>query len=142
MYNAYEMSDSMMKCKIKMTRKSKKDVSDKFAGTYIGDVVNKDDCLCFRYTEFDTGARCFVLYEDDEVTIKRTAETRSKLVLNDAKETVAEIVTPYGEMEMKIRTYDVTRHANSLHVCYSLVEGNDETDIIDITWEIMKEGIS
>ena len=66
MYNAYEMSDSMMKCKIKMTRKSMKDISDRFTGTYIGDVVNKENCLCFRYTEFDTGARCFVLYEDDE----------------------------------------------------------------------------
>lgn len=142
MYNAYEMSDSMMKCKIKMTRKSMKDISDRFTGTYIGDVVNKENCLCFRYTEFDTGARCFVLYEEDEVTIKRTGETRSKLVLRENQDTVAEITTPYGEMGMNVRTSDITRIGNSLHVCYAFVEGNEETDIIDITWEIMKEGIS
>lgn len=142
MYNAYEMSDNMMKCKIKMTRISMKDISDRTTATYIGDVVNKDDCLCFRYTEFDSGARCFVLFEKDEVTIKRTAETRSKLVLNEIKQTSVEIVTPYGNMEVPIRTSEITRKANSLHVCYSLIEDNNESDVIDITWEIMKEGIS
>lgn len=141
MYNAYEMSDSMMKCKVEMTRKSKND-NKAFSATYVGDMVSKEQRLCFRYNESDTGAHCLVLYENDEVTIKRDGETRSELRLNYKHNSVAEIITPYGQMNMVVHTHSIERKANALRVYYSLCEGNEEIDRIDITWNLMKEGIS
>lgn len=142
MYNAYEMSDCMMKCKVLMTRVSKNEATGITQHTFIGNIVNKENRLCFRYVETDSKAHCLVLYENDEVTIKRDGETRSNMHLIENQNCVAEIITPFGQMDVTVRANKIVRKSNSLHVSYSLVEGDDVIDNIDITWQFIKEDIN
>ena len=125
-----------------MRRVDKLDSHNNLTEINICDMVNKLERLAFRYNETSTNAHCFIIYEDGVATIKREGEVKSELRLIAKEKTTAKVITPYGEMDMQIYTYDIQKTVDMFRVDYAIIENEKVVSRFDINWTFQFHDLS
>lgn len=99
-----------------------------------------DDYELLTYKEADDVLVKVYLYED-YMQIHRHGEIKSKLSFKVNQTTKNLLITPYGDMEIELFTYNYRYEKNKIILEYDILSSNEEKDGYRIEF-IVEEGVS
>lgn len=89
-----------------------------------------------KYKESEENAFHFVTFSTETVSLERKCDISSITVLNNGKWGHTTVHSPYGDMEMKTKTYIITKEEDKWVVEYSVFSESEEVLHQRLVWDI------
>lgn len=121
-----------MKVKVKLIQYNLLDNEEKIIAD--GNAILEKNIL--KYKENDTSAFHFVEFQEELVKLERKCDISSITILNNGKWGHTTVMSPYGNMEMKTKTYSILRNDYEWIVEYSIYSQNEEVVRQKLVWNI------
>ena len=87
-----------------------------------------------KYKENKENAFHFVTFSTEHVNLERKSDISSITVLNNGKWGHSTVKSPYGDMEMKTKTYNISMKEREWSVEYSVFSGKEEVLHQKLLW--------
>ncbi len=87
-----------------------------------------------KYKENKENAFHFVTFTSETVRLERKCDISSTTILNNGKWGHSTVKSPYGDMEMKTKTYNISMQDREWSVEYGVFSGNEEVLHQKLLW--------